>query len=224
MGRRPCFQHPAAMDPRMPRSARTPWRSRSTCGTRAEQFRARSAKSRRGTRKSSIPAARVRIRIASRRSSSSAMCSPACFPSCPPSSGRPRNSRFLIRKPDARSTTSSSRSTTPKSTKANSKDFEFSSRSMDDHWAAGLQRYVRTLRHPEVLERPTRLRRSLDLRPRSSTAGCDESRPSPRARVRDAAHSARLSAGPVPVLRPREYLVIAYRRTARNSVSSFPSR
>ena len=35
-----------------------------------------------------------------------------------------------------------------------SKDFEFSSTSMEDHWAAGLNDTVRTLRHPEVLERP----------------------------------------------------------------------
>ena len=36
-----------------------------------------------------------------------------------------------------------------------SKDFEFSSSSMKDHWSAGLNDTVRTLRHPEVLERPT---------------------------------------------------------------------
>jgi NTE family protein len=36
-----------------------------------------------------------------------------------------------------------------------SKDFEFSSRSMDDHWSAGRSDTIRTLRHPEVLERPT---------------------------------------------------------------------
>ena len=36
-----------------------------------------------------------------------------------------------------------------------SKDFEFSSRSMEDHWRAGLTDTIRTLRHPEVLERPT---------------------------------------------------------------------
>jgi NTE family protein len=36
-----------------------------------------------------------------------------------------------------------------------SKDFEFSARSMDDHWAAGLNDTVRTLRHPEALERTT---------------------------------------------------------------------
>jgi NTE family protein len=35
-----------------------------------------------------------------------------------------------------------------------SKDFEFSSRSMKDHWAAGHGDTIRTLRHPEVLERP----------------------------------------------------------------------
>lgn len=35
------------------------------------------------------------------------------------------------------------------------KDFEFSARSMEDHWAAGLSDTIRTLRHPEVLARPT---------------------------------------------------------------------
>lgn len=37
---------------------------------------------------------------------------------------------------------------------ADSKDFEFSWKSMEDHWAAGYADTVRTLRHPEVLERP----------------------------------------------------------------------
>jgi NTE family protein len=36
-----------------------------------------------------------------------------------------------------------------------SKDFEFSSRSMEDHWSAGRSDTIRTLRHPEVLQRPT---------------------------------------------------------------------
>lgn len=35
-----------------------------------------------------------------------------------------------------------------------SKDYEFSRQSMEDHWAAGYHDTVRTLRHPEVLERP----------------------------------------------------------------------
>jgi NTE family protein len=35
-----------------------------------------------------------------------------------------------------------------------SKDYEFSRRSMDDHWRAGYHDTVRTLRHPEVLQRP----------------------------------------------------------------------
>ncbi|WP_339071863.1 DUF3734 domain-containing protein [Methylovirgula sp. 4M-Z18] len=39
-----------------------------------------------------------------------------------------------------------------------SKDYEFSRRSMEDHWRAGYYDTVRTLRHPQVLERP----RSLD--------------------------------------------------------------
>lgn len=36
-----------------------------------------------------------------------------------------------------------------------SKDYEFSRRSMEDHWLAGYHDTVRTLRHPEVRERPT---------------------------------------------------------------------
>ena len=35
-----------------------------------------------------------------------------------------------------------------------SKDYEFSRRSMEDHWAAGYHDTVRTLRHPAVLQRP----------------------------------------------------------------------
>ena len=36
-----------------------------------------------------------------------------------------------------------------------SKDYEFSRQSMEDHWRAGYHDTVRTLRHPVVLERPT---------------------------------------------------------------------
>ena len=42
-----------------------------------------------------------------------------------------------------------------KSYEGESKDFEFSSLSMEEHWAAGINDTVRTLRHPEVLEWPT---------------------------------------------------------------------
>jgi NTE family protein len=38
-----------------------------------------------------------------------------------------------------------------------SKDYEFSRPSMVDHWRAGYHDTVRTLRHPEVLERPNSL-------------------------------------------------------------------
>jgi NTE family protein len=38
-----------------------------------------------------------------------------------------------------------------------SKDYEFSRQSMADHWRAGYHDTVRTLRHPEVLERPKNL-------------------------------------------------------------------
>jgi NTE family protein len=38
-----------------------------------------------------------------------------------------------------------------------SKDYEFSRASMEDHWRAGYQDTARTLRHPEMLERPESL-------------------------------------------------------------------
>jgi len=34
------------------------------------------------------------------------------------------------------------------------KDYEFSQQSMEDHWRGGYYDTIRTLRHPEVLERP----------------------------------------------------------------------
>ena len=36
-----------------------------------------------------------------------------------------------------------------------SKDYEFSRSSMEEHWSAGYHDAVRTLRYPEVLQRPT---------------------------------------------------------------------
>jgi NTE family protein len=42
-----------------------------------------------------------------------------------------------------------------KNYEGNSKDYDFSRASMQEHWRAGYHDAVRTLRHPEVLERPT---------------------------------------------------------------------
>jgi len=42
----------------------------------------------------------------------------------------------------------------PKDYEGPAKDYEFSRRSMEDHWRAGYYDAVRTLRHPEVLEQP----------------------------------------------------------------------
>ena len=44
-----------------------------------------------------------------------------------------------------------------KNYEGHSKDYEFSRLSMRDHWRAGYHDAVRTLRHPEVLTRPTSL-------------------------------------------------------------------
>jgi NTE family protein len=43
----------------------------------------------------------------------------------------------------------------PSGYEGDSKDYEFSRRSMEDHWRAGYYDAVHTLRHDEVLERPT---------------------------------------------------------------------
>jgi NTE family protein len=42
-----------------------------------------------------------------------------------------------------------------KNYEGHSKDYEFSRASMQEHWRAGFYDAVHTLRHPEVLERPT---------------------------------------------------------------------
>lgn len=42
-----------------------------------------------------------------------------------------------------------------KTYEGDSKDYEFSRRSMEEHWQAGYDDTVRSLRHPEALERPT---------------------------------------------------------------------
>jgi NTE family protein len=44
-----------------------------------------------------------------------------------------------------------------KNYEGDSKDYEFSRSSMEDHWSAGYHDAVRTLRHPEVLKRPKSL-------------------------------------------------------------------
>ena len=41
-----------------------------------------------------------------------------------------------------------------KNYEGSSKDYDFSRRSMEEHWRAGYNDAVRTLRHPEVLQRP----------------------------------------------------------------------
>jgi NTE family protein len=41
-----------------------------------------------------------------------------------------------------------------KNYQTHSKDYEFSRLTMEDHWKAGYQDARRTLRHPEVLDRP----------------------------------------------------------------------
>jgi len=46
---------------------------------------------------------------------------------------------------------------TAKNYEGTSKDYEFSRRTMEEHWLSGYNDAVRTLRHPEVLQRPNGL-------------------------------------------------------------------
>ena len=51
-----------------------------------------------------------------------------------------------------------------------SKDYEFSRRTMEEHWKSGYDDMIRTLRHPEVLQRPHKRRRRVHLRSRTGRA------------------------------------------------------
>jgi NTE family protein len=46
----------------------------------------------------------------------------------------------------------------PKGYESESKDYEFSRRSMEERWRAGYDDTVHTLRHPEIFERPAGVR------------------------------------------------------------------
>ena len=48
----------------------------------------------------------------------------------------------------------------PRGSEGDSKDYEFSRLSMTEHWRSGYHDAMRTLRHPEVLERPAMATRS----------------------------------------------------------------
>ena len=82
LGRRPRLQHAAAMGGRSPARARTRWPSRSTSGARAASCRATSPKSRRGRRRSGIPAARAPPPTSSSAPSACARAGAACCRSC----------------------------------------------------------------------------------------------------------------------------------------------
>ena len=43
----------------------------------------------------------------------------------------------------------------PRNYESHSKDYEFSRLSMEEHWRAGYHDARRSLRHPDILERPT---------------------------------------------------------------------
>ena len=96
-----------------------------------------------------------------------------------------------------------------------SKDYEFSRRTMEEHWESGYNDAVRTLRHPEVLKRPEKSRWCFHLRPcprrtrikarqaapgRSPEEMNDETCRRRQKCLCDAAHRPGLSARPLQIL------------------------
>ena len=99
-----------------------------------------------------------------------------------------------------------------------SKDYEFSRRTMEEHWRAGYHDAVRTLRHPEVLQRPASPDGvfTFDLAARRTRVAQsppmnDHERESAQARLRDAARPARPTRRARTGSYNREYLIITYR-------------
>ena len=86
-----------------------------------------------------------------------------------------------------------------------SKDYEFSRRSMEEHWRAGYHDAVRTLRHKEVLRRsktPDGVF-TFDLHIDLENGGHHDRRRDPQGRLCDADYEPSLSPWPVPLRQPR---------------------
>jgi hypothetical protein len=113
------------------------------------------------------------------------------------------------------------------------KDFEFSRRTMEEHWSAGYQDALESLSHPEVLQPPSRLEgvRTFDFGhfARSSLMGRQprgfemKERDVRKTGIRDAADEPGLSDRPYR-FHNREFLIITYRTDRRSCASSCRSR
>ena len=121
----------------MPGRRRTRWSSRSICGPRGGSFPAAWRASRRGRRRSSTPAAPARSRTVSRSCSASRTRWRNCLPSCRRNWRTAR--RWLRLRPLCERKVGNLIQLIyhSKEYEGDSKDYEFSRRSMEDRWRAG---------------------------------------------------------------------------------------
>src|SRR5207244_3337395 len=95
--------------------------------------------------------------INSRKSSCFAALPPSFSPRCRRTCCRHRRRRCSPQKADDKVYNLIQLIYRAKNYEGPSKDYEFSRRTMEEHWRAGYNDAVRTLRHPEVLQRPDHL-------------------------------------------------------------------
>ena len=184
------------------------------------RFRATWPTWRRGRRKSSIRAAPAPTRTASRSCSASRTRSPSCCAKLPPElADSPEVAAACAVHADRKVYNLVQLIYRSKDYEGDSKDYEFSRLSMEEHWRAGYHDAVRTLRHPEVLERPTQPGRRLHLRSRRARPRIGRGTHIEPMKEKSRSASAPLRCrSPARPIRPgptassdREYLIITYR-------------
>ena len=158
LGRRPCVQHAAAMGDREQPPPRTRSHFRSISGARKARFRATWRKSPHVTRRFSFQAARARAPASSRACTGCSVPLRRLLRSCSlPIFEENDDLKILKSVASDKVYNIIQLIYRARNYEGHSKDYEFSRLSMQDHWRAGYHDAVRTLRHPEVLTRPTSL-------------------------------------------------------------------
>jgi predicted acylesterase/phospholipase RssA len=134
------------------------WRLERECSGKTERregtFRGACPTSSRGRRRFAIPAARGPAPISSSASRSYGCAAAALLEKLPADLKISPEARFLGTAADRKVFNIVHLIYNARHYEGRSKDYEFSRASMEEHWRAGYHDVRRTLRHPEVLERP----------------------------------------------------------------------
>ena len=154
-----------------PAAPATRWRSRSISGARTASFRATCRSRHPGE---GDPATRAAPAPTPTSSSTSRSCGARRWEllstNCPQDLRSSPEARLLAAEADRKVYGLVHLIYRARDHEGHSKDYEFSRLSMEEHWRAGYHDAVRTLRHPQVLERPDHARRRRDLRPHAGRA------------------------------------------------------